>query len=297
MIGPTPQQVAAPVICIGNVTIGGSGKTPVALDFAKRLKLMGMNPHFLTRGYGGRLLGPAKVELDYHTSADVGDEALLLTRVAPTWIGTDRSATAIMALKAGANVLIMDDGFQNVSLVKDLSLLVFDGGVGKGNNHLLPAGPLREPLKNALGRADGLILFGEDKTSLLSSLPNSMPKFVATARPTLDKMELKGHRFLAFAGIGRPQKFFDTLEESGAILAETKVFADHHPYSASEIRSLNERAAILQATLITTEKDAVRLQPNEKIGINILTISIHWDDADAIEALLMSLSNRVTHAG
>ena len=296
-MGPTAQQVSAPVICIGNVTVGGSGKTPIALDIAERLKLMGMMPHFLTRGYGGRLPGPTKVELNYHTPTDVGDEAFLLTRVAPTWIGADRSATAIMALNSGANVLIMDDGFQNVSLVKDLSLLVFDGGVGRGNKHLLPAGPLREPLDDALSRADGLILLGEDKTSLLSSLPTSMPKFIANVRPVLKKLELKGRRFLAFAGIGRPEKFFDTLEESGAILAETKTFPDHHPYSLSEITSLKARATTLEAALITTEKDAVRLQPSEKNGIHILTISIHWDDVDAIEALLVSLTNRLTHAG
>ncbi len=296
MIGPMPKPVSVPVVCIGNVTVGGAGKTPVALDIAERLKIIGKTPHFLTRGYGGRLSGPTKVENQHHTIADVGDEAFLLTRVAPTWIGADRFASAIMAIKAGANVLIMDDGFQNYSLTKNLSLLVFDGSVGTGNDHVIPAGPLREPLGNALSRADGLILVGEDKTGLLSSLPKSTPKFTAHIQPAIKETKLQGQRFLAFAGIGRPDKFFDTLQEAGAIIAETIAFPDHHTYSLSEIISLKARAATLDANLITTEKDAVRLSREDKNDIDTLTISINWEDENAIEALLVSLTNERINA-
>ncbi len=288
-MSPLPQQISAPVICIGNVTIGGAGKTPIALDIAMRLKLMGKIPHFLTRGYGGSLSGPTKVEIGYHRPAQVGDEAILLTRVAPTWIGGDRSVTAHMALRAGANVLIMDDGFQNFSLAKNLSLLVFDGGVGRGNNLIFPAGPLREPFSNAVSRADGLILIGKDKTNLLSCFPNSAPQLTANIRPKVDKTKIKGRRFLAFAGIGRPAKFFDTLENLGAILVETRCFPDHYSYCKSDIDSLKDAATTLKASLITTDKDVVRLKPEEKSDIEVLKISIDWNDETIIEKLLVSL--------
>ncbi|MBM09014.1 MAG: tetraacyldisaccharide 4'-kinase [Magnetovibrio sp.] len=295
-LGPVPKRMSVPVICVGNVTIGGSGKTPIALDIATRLKLMGKTPHFLTRGYGGNLATHTKVENGYHSPVEVGDEALLLSRVATTWIGSNRATTAHMALDFGADVLIMDDGFQNYSLAKDLSFLVFDGGVGKGNNRLLPAGPLREPFDTAISRADGLIMIGEDNTSLLPYVPASLPKLTANIRPEIDEAKIKGRRFLAFAGIGRPTKFFDTLEALGAILVETRSFPDHYSYCISDITSLKNAAASLRATLITTDKDAVRLKPQEKDDINVLKISIHWDDKTVIEALLISLFDKVRDA-
>ena len=295
--GPVPWRTSAPVICVGNVTAGGAGKTPIALDIAGRIRALGFNPHLLTRGYGGKFSGPLRVEPETHTASDVGDEALLLARRQPTWVGSDRAATAIMALEAGASVLVMDDGFQNFSLAKDLSLLVFDGGFGIGNGRLLPAGPLREPLKNALARAQGVVSIGADNTDALAGFSPLIPRLTAHLRPVLKGQEMKGRRVLPFAGIGRPKKFFDTLRDYGADIAETIAFADHHPYSPSEMTQLRSRADELNAGLITTEKDAVRLSPTDLKNIEILTITVEWEDESTLEALLASTLNENTHAG
>ncbi len=295
--GSVPWRTSVPVICVGNVTAGGAGKTPIALDIAERIREHGFNPHFLTRGYGGKFSGPLRVEPETHTASDVGDEALLLARRQPTWIGSDSAATAIMALEAGASVLVMDDGVQNFSLAKDLSLLVFDGGFGIGNGRLLPAGPLREPLKNALARAQGVVSIGADNTDALAGFSPLIPRLTAHLRPVLKGQEMKGRRVLPFAGIGHPKKFFDTLRDYGADIAETIAFADHHPYSPNEMTQLRSRADELNAGLITTEKDAVRLSPTDLENIEILTITVEWEDESTLEALLASTLNENTHAG
>ena len=179
----SPQHVEAQVICVGNLVAGGAGKTPVAVAIGERLLARGATVHFLSRGYGGRERGPLRVEPDRHGAADVGDEPLLLARTAPTWIARDRAAGAAAAVTAGAGVIVMDDGFQNHTLRKDLSLLVVDGGYGFGNKRVMPAGPLREPLASGLGRADAVVLIGTDQCGVEAMLPPSLPLLRAVLAP------------------------------------------------------------------------------------------------------------------
>jgi len=295
--GPTPRQVPVPVICIGNVTAGGAGKTPVALDIAARLAQRGLNVHFLSRGYGGRLSGPLRVDPATHTAADVGDEPLLLAASYPTWIGADRGESAERAVAAGAQALVMDDGFQNFTLAKSLSLLVLDGGFGIGNGRLIPAGPLREPLKAALARADAVVRIGNDATGIDARIRGQKPLLAARLRPGPEAAGLKGRRHLAFTGIGRPEKFFETLEAAGVEIAGTAAFADHHPFTEPEIAELRSRASDQGAGLITTAKDMVRLAPGMQDGIDVLTVHLEWEDQGGLETLLTSISHGTPNAG
>ena len=295
--GPTPRQVPVPVICIGNVTAGGAGKTPVALDIAARLAGRGLNVHFLSRGYGGRLTGPLRVDPATHAAADVGDEPLLLAEAFPTWIGADRGETAERAVADGAQALVMDDGFQNFTLAKTLSLLVLDGGFGVGNGMLIPAGPLREPLDAALARADAVVRIGADATGIDARIGGRKPLLAARLRPGPEAAGLKDRRYLAFTGIGRPEKFFDTVEATGIEIAGTAAFADHHPFTDPEIAELRKRAADLGAGLITTAKDRVRLAPAMRDGIDVLTVHLEWEDQGALETLLSSISHGTPNAG
>jgi tetraacyldisaccharide 4'-kinase len=287
--GSAPWKAPVPVICIGNVTAGGAGKTPIALNIATRLIANGAKVHFLTRGYGGRMKEAGEVAPDYHTATDVGDEALLLARIAPTWVGSDRAASARLAVAAGADVLIMDDGLQNFTLAKDLSLLVIDGGYGIGNGRVIPAGPLREPVTQALDRSSGVVCIGDDQTGVLETVPSSLPKFIARIRPNTERTDFGAGKFLAFAGIGRPEKFFQTLRDAGADVVATNSFTDHHRFSTAEISALRAQAAALNARLITTEKDWVRLDQSDRDGIDVLTIDIEWQDESAIDNLLAPL--------
>jgi tetraacyldisaccharide 4'-kinase len=271
----TPWQASVPVLCVGNIVAGGAGKTPVALSLAQRLIARGRQPHFLTRGYGGRLAGPVAVDPATHDAQAVGDEPLLLVRVAPTWVARDRVAGARAASAAGAKLIVMDDGFQNPSLAKTLSLLVIDGGYGLGNGRLIPAGPLREKLSSALARADAIVLVGEDETQLLPSLAG---RTVLRARLAPAGAPTQGP-YIAFAGIGRPDKFFRTLEEAGAQLVGRAAFADHHLYRDAELRGLEDTAKAAGARLITTAKDAVRLPPAWRHRIAVLEVEISWQDA------------------
>src|SRR5579864_4492798 len=221
-----------PVICVGNLVAGGAGKTPVVLSLARRLIAEGRRVHILSRGYGGRLAGPVAVDPLRHGAGDVGDEALLLAEAAPTWIARDRAAAAERAAAAGASLLLLDDGFQNPTLAKDFSLVVVDGQFGVGNGRVLPAGPLREPLGSGLARADVVVLMGDDRAGVTSLLAG---KTVLRARLLPENAAaFAGRAVVAFAGIGRPAKFFASLEEVGARLAARHAFPDHHPYRAAE---------------------------------------------------------------
>ncbi len=282
----TPWKTSVPVICIGNLTAGGTGKTPVALALAAKLQKKGLRPHFLTRGYGGSLEGPVEVDGDKHTCAEAGDEALLLAERAPTWISADRRKGAEAAALAGADLVIMDDGFQNPSLEKDLSLVVVDGEVGFGNQRMIPAGPLRETTLGGLKRADGLVLIGDDKQGLANRFS---PCIRASFAPTRKSKDLAGRKVFAFAGIGRPSKFYQTLEEAGCILVGRKDFPDHHPYSSAELDAVIKRAEELEALPLTTAKDAVRLPKPLKDKIAVLTISLQWENEAELDKLLGKL--------
>jgi tetraacyldisaccharide 4'-kinase len=284
--GTVPQQVAAPVVCVGNLVAGGAGKTPVGLALIAALRANGIPVHALTRGHGGRETGPLRVDPVRHTAADVGDEALLLAGAAPCWVARDRVAGAQRAVAAGAGTIVMDDGFQNPTLHKTLALIVADGAVGFGNGRLVPAGPLRERVADGLARADALVILGEDRHGL-AALAGGLPVLKAWLEPDpAAAARLAGRDVLAFAGIGRPEKFFATLEALGARVVERAPFADHHPYRPAEVAALIDRAAAAGALPVTTAKDAVRLPPELRGGVAVLPVSVRWEDEGALAALL-----------
>ena len=278
-----PVRAACPVICVGNLSAGGSGKTPTALALAERLAELGRRPVFLSRGYGGEARGPLRVEPGRHAATTVGDEPLLLAAAAPTVVARDRAAGAALAATMG-DVIVMDDGFQNPGLAKDLALLVFDGGQGLGNGRCLPAGPLREGLAAGLARADACVLVGPDATGLAPRLAGR-PLLRARVEPLAPPPD---GPLLAFAGIGRPEKFFESLRQAGARLAGTRAFPDHHAYRTEELAALRAAAAAAGAGLITTAKDLARLPPQARAGIAALAVRLVFEDRDALDLLLRS---------
>jgi tetraacyldisaccharide 4'-kinase len=258
------HRCAIPVICVGNYSLGGAGKTPSVIALLRVLRTSGETPVVLSRGYGGRLAGPVRVDLEAHTAVDVGDEPLLLARSAPVIVSRDRVAGADAAQKAGASVIVMDDGFQNPSLQKDVSLIVVDSQRGIGNAGVFPAGPLRAPLAVQLDRTDVLIISGDGSAAgKLAEQVEGNGGLILKARIVADGdavASLRGKRVLAFAGIGDPQRFFATLAASGIDVAATRAFADHHRFTAAELDQLMEEARKASLTLVTTEKDFVRLR-------------------------------------
>lgn len=279
-----PWHAPVPVICVGNLVAGGAGKTPVTLSLAGRLAARGVAVHILSRGYGGSIVGPERVDPARHGAAEVGDEPLLLAQAAPCWVARDRVASAKAAAAAGATLLLLDDGFQNPALAKDLSLLVVDGGYGFGNGHVLPAGPLREPVAAGLARADAVALIGADEagvTPRLAGKPVLRACLVAE-----NAADFAGRAVIGFAGIGRPAKFFATLEALGARLVARHAFPDHHPYGENELRRLQRAADAAGALLVTTAKDAVRLPLRWRTRTRILTVRVAWDDEAALDTLL-----------
>lgn len=278
------QTVDAKIICVGNLVAGGAGKTPAALALAE---ILGTDDiAFLTRGYGGREIGPLRVDPGHHSARDVGDEALLLARAAATWVSQDRPKGARAAERENAKIVIMDDGFQNPSLKKDFALLVVDGAIGFGNGRIMPAGPLRETIGRGLSRADAVVLVGEDKSKAAGLIGNRVPIFGAHLVPTPDAEALAGRRVLAFAGIGRPQKFFDTLSEIGCEIVGRHAFADHQPYRPEQIMTICEEAAALEAIPVTTDKDHVRLPADAQKMVQTVSVTLEWDDRAAVATFL-----------
>ena len=280
-----------PVVCVGNVVAGGAGKTPVAVSLARRLP----GAHFLSRGYGGSASGPLRVDPTRHDHALVGDEPLLLAEVAPCWVARDRGAGARAAARDGASCLVMDDGFQDPSIVKDLSLLVVDGSVGFGNGRCIPAGPLREPVAAALARVQAVAILGEDRTGVGQRV-RPLPVLRGRLEPESESAALAGVRVVAFAGIGRPEKFFETLRGMGAELIRTFAFSDHHPYSAVEVGHLIAAAEGGAATLVTTTKDFVRLPAHQRGHVAVLRVEVAWEDEAALDAVLAPVLARVAAA-
>lgn len=251
-----PFDPGVPVVCVGNLTAGGAGKTPTAMAIARLLS--DRKPFLLTRGYGGSLKGPVRVDPEEHTSLEVGDEALLLAGAAPTIVSRARPAGAELAAKSGAGLVVMDDGHQNFTLKKSVSIVVVDGAVGFGNGAVIPAGPLRETPARGLARADALVVMGEPGGRAALAIERFQgPVFHASLQP--DRLRLPDGPLFAFAGIGRPAKFFAMLREAGCNLVGTRAFDDHHPYDVAEITDLRDRARRMGARLVTTEKDMVRI--------------------------------------
>ena len=256
-------RAGVPVICVGNLTVGGAGKTPAAIAVARMLIDAGERPYFLTRGYGGSQAGPAAVAAA-DTAAQVGDEPLLLARVAPTIVARDRAAGARLARDSGASVIVMDDGFQNPSLAKDLSILVVDGTRGIGNARVLPAGPLRAPVEVQLDRAHAILIVGEVTGAsplVIAARARRLPLFHGRLEPDRAALAaLAGSKVLAFAGIGDPEKFFATLAAAGIEAPIRRAFADHHRYRTEEAAALIGEAERSALSLLTTEKDLARMQ-------------------------------------
>jgi len=274
-----------PVICVGNATMGGAGKTTVTLDLACRLLALGRRPHILLRGYGGTVRGVHRVRPDDPATL-VGDEALLHAAIAPTWVSADRARGAQAAVAAGAEVVLMDDGLQNPGVRKRLSLLVIDGATGFGNGRVFPAGPLREPVAAAARRCQAAVLIGPDATGALAQLPPDLAVLRARLVPGPEAAALAGRRVLGFAGIAMPGKFFASLAETGAEVVARRPFPDHHHYTPAELDGVLAAAEQLNALPVTTAKDAVRLPPAVRARVQVLHTGLDWEDASAPEALL-----------
>jgi tetraacyldisaccharide 4'-kinase len=273
-----------PVICVGNYHVGGAGKTPTVLALTKLLRELGETPVVLSRGYGGCLKGPVVVDRARHTAADIGDEPLMMARDVPVVVAHDRFDGVALAKSQGATVILMDDGFQNPRLLKDVSLIVIDSERGLGNGKVFPAGPLRAPLKAQLARTDALVLIGDGRAAndvAAELAKRNKPELRARLKPdALSLEQLFGKRVLAFAGIGDPERFFRTLRASGIDVVRTRPFPDHHMFSREEIAALAADARREQLTLVTTEKDLARLRGREDPPDGIVPFAVQLEFGD-----------------
>ena len=283
------HKAAIPIICVGNLTAGGTGKTPVALTLARLLDESGIVPGFLSRGYGGRARGPLRVDPKAHGAGLVGDEALLLAASGPTWIADKRAAAVGRLIDAGIGVIILDDGHQDPALAKDFSIIVVDGETGFGNGRCIPAGPLREPVGAGLARAELVIVMGEDRAGVrecIAALDADLPVFSARLVPSPAAAALRGRRVFAFAGIGRPENFRATLEEIGVDLQGFRAFPDHHAYSADDAATLLGEAAATDALAVTTVKDRVRLPATARAEVTVVEVEAVFGDEAGLRALI-----------
>ena len=286
-----PTRVDIPVVCIGNLNVGGTGKTPTTIAIAQMFISRGIAVHIVSRGYGGSLQAVTQVDPGTHTSDETGDEPLLMAAFAPTWVANERVAGARAAQNAGADVILLDDGFQDPSLIKDLSIVVVDATRGFGNGRCLPAGPLREPVHVGLKRADAVISIGEPEAQAQfrersASEVGRIAHLTASLKPIEMGMPWADGRYLAFAGIGDPEKFFATLRGLGAPLVRTVALDDHQKLARPVIQRLMKEAQSMNAQLVTTEKDAARLPSDLRSGILSLPVRLEFDDANTLETLL-----------
>ena len=282
-----------PVICVGNINMGGTGKTPTVIALLERLYGAGVQAHVVSRGYGGKSEGPVRVDPTRHQAEDVGDEPLLISAFGPTWVAKDRASGARSAIQAGAEVILLDDGFQNPGLSKDLSIVVVDAAVGFGNGRVAPSGPLRETVQAGMARADAVMLIGPAhlQTRFIGIWGNAItvPILRGALGPLRTGMDWDGTRVLAFAGIGRPEKFYATLRGLGAEIVRTQSLDDHQPLTDALIKRLQLEATALGAQLVTTEKDAVRLPPKYRQAVLTVPVRLDVEDWAPLDAKLKAM--------
>lgn len=283
-----PVDPGVPVICVGNLTVGGAGKTPVVRELLRRLP----GAQALARGYGGSEAGPLRVDTARHTAAQVGDEPLMMAKDAPVWIARDRAAGALAAVRAGARVIVMDDGHQNPSVKKALSIVVVDGETRDGawplgDGSVFPAGPMREPLAKGLARADAVVLMmpadlAEPDPALLRAFRDK-PVLIARLDPA--EAPPQGPQ-VGFAGIGMPWKVERALKAAGCELKDFVPFPDHFAYDAGALKLVADRAELFDAGLVTTEKDWVRLPSDWRARVTAWPVRATFEDEIALERLL-----------
>lgn len=290
----SPYRPPVPLVCVGNIVAGGAGKTPTAIAVTRWFQARGLTVHVLTRGYGGRLSGqrPHRVDPAVDDAAAVGDEALLHAMAAPTFIAADRAAGA-RAAAAGAGLIVMDDGHQNPTVARDLSLVVVDTGFGFGNGRIMPAGPLREAAAAGLARANAVVAIGGGEIPP-AVRESGRPVLRARIVPGETAMHLSGRRTLAFTGIGRPAKFVETLTEMGCSVVGLHAYADHHRFRPDEIMLAVEAAAAADAVPVTTAKDFVRLPAEARRMVEVVDIRLIFERPELLDAVLEPVA-RLAH--
>lgn len=283
------ESVSVPVICVGNLVMGGAGKTPTVIALVDLLKKMGHVPHILSRGYGAYIRNTIQVNPDKHNYLQVGDEPLLLAHAAPTWAGPDRVQSAKAAISHGATILVMDDGLQNPSLEKDLSFIVVDSIQGIGNGMVFPAGPLREPIEAGAGRAQAMIVIGDDDSSF-EFIDEQFVAKIQCLKKNSDKGQNKS--IVAFAGIGYPEKFRHTLKENNYEICQFIEFADHHPYTIHDMIKLVKLSEQHKATLLTTTKDWLRIPNHYRNKVETLPILLNFEEPEKVQRFLTKIVGR-----